>query len=216
MDDIITKSYDGLTLNKFDGTKGEITAIISSVGNADVVGDIMAPGAFDDFIKSFNDEGAPLPMFLQHSPLNIIGEWNNIRMKGNNLMADGTIYLETSGGADANSLISRGMVGSTSIGFRSSDYEWEDNGGRTFNKIDLVETSLVISPANPKARITDVKNDDGLIDFVQVEKLLRDAGLSRKESKALLSQGKEALRDVELEKNAKEKLAGSLIDLWRK
>lgn len=201
-DEIYTKSCAAIEVEKFDAETGEITAVVSSIGNADVVNDIMAPGSFDKYIDGFG-EGSKLPMFLQHSDTNIVGEWTSFAVKGSNIIGQGQIYTETTAGSDALALVRRGLVGSTSIGFKSSDYEANEKGGRTFNEVSLVETSLVINPANPRAKIRRVKNEDGQVNVRELEKSLREMlGLSSQEAKALISEGKDGLRDVvDSEKN---------------
>ncbi len=61
-----------------------------------------------------------------------------------------------------------------------------DEPRRTLKKIRLVEVSLVTFPANELARVTQVKIAP---DPRSLEKLLRDAGLSRSQAKALLAEG---------------------------
>ena len=82
------------------------------------------------------------------------------------------------------------------LGFKATDYEQNDKGGFNFKQIELFEVSLVSRPANPKAEILSAKNEDGKIDLRKLERCLRDAGLSRKESMTLISKGKEGLSEL--------------------
>ena len=194
MDEIyIKESPDGFQLNKFDVKRGELEAVVTSFKNYDKVNDVIETGALDNFLKEF-DGG--LPMLYQHTKNEIVGTWTKLYIDGDNVVGKGQIFPEVSRGSDSIALISRGMIGATSIGFTSTDFERNDEGGLNFKEIALTEISLVRSPANPKAQILSAKDEDGAIDIRKVEKLLRDAGLSRKESLALISDGKSALRDV--------------------
>ena len=193
MIEIHTKDTDGFQFQKFDVTEGKITAVVTSFKNYDSVNDVIKPGALDEFLKEFS---GGLPMLYQHEKNEIIGQWDKLSIRGDNVIGEGQIYPEVSKGADTMALISRGMIGATSIGFRSTDFEKNDEGGLDFNKIDLVEISMVRSPANPKAQLLSAKDEDGSLNITNLEKALRDAGLSRKEAKTLLSSGASELRDA--------------------
>jgi len=53
--------------------------------------------------------------------------------------------------------IRHGLVRAVSIGFRAIDYDWKDDGGIEFKKIEIYELSSVTIPALPDAVITEVK-----------------------------------------------------------
>ena len=205
MTDLIHKTaYDSVEADliekvRFDGEGGQIEAYISSFGNTDKVGDVMDPQAFDKTIEDL--EGKQLPMLLQHSQIDIIGSWTKFQVNARGVKATGQIFTETNGGSDALALVRRGLIGSTSVGFRSKNYEPILDGdgnlkGRLFKEVELVETSLVINPANERAKIVSVKNDDGSVNPKNLDKLLREAGLSRQESKTFLHNAMPDLRDA--------------------
>ena len=214
MDNIITKASD-FSVESLDGEKGIVEAYVSTFGNADKVGDVMASTAFDKFVEDFEKvRDNKLPMLLQHSQSNIVGEWNKFVIDSKGIKGFGEIYTETAQGSDALAFIKRGLISSTSIGFRSKNYERIEKGGNLFKEVTLVETSLVINPANPKAVITSVKDEEGKIDIRKLEKLLRDVDLSQKERKLLLAGGVKALmeqRDVVTEVDRKQELAEGLL-----
>ena len=197
--ELITKSLDTpLEVHKFDGDEGQLTAYVTTFGNTDKEGDIIAPGALDKFIANFkNTPGSTLPMLWQHNQTEVIGEWTDFTINSRGVKGTGEIFTDVTRGNDVRNLIKRGAVGSVSIGFRSKDYEVRNNGeGFLFKEIELIETSVVLNPANPRAKITSAKTEDGQIDLRKLEKALREAGLSRKESMTLISKGKEGLREV--------------------
>lgn len=197
----------GFQVNKFDVQKGEIEAVVTSFKNLDVVNDRILPGAMDDFLKQF-DGG--LQMLYQHDKNEIIGEWVGFQVKGDLVIGRGKIYPEVSRGSDTIALISRGQIGATSIGFRSPDFKQNEEGGFDFKKIELVEVSMVKSPANPKAQLLSAKNDDGSLNIRNLENALRDVGLSQKERKVVLSSASQELRDVLAKESAKETLLAKL------
>ena len=196
MSEIITKSFDGLQINKFDVQEGKLSAVVTSFKNYDNVNDVIEPGALDKYLKQFD---GPLQMLWQHDKNEIIGEWTKFEIRGDKVIGTGEIYPEVGRGADAMALISRGMIGATSIGFRTTDYEANDEGGINFKEIQLVEVSLVQSPANPKAQIISAKDDNGQIDIRKLEMILRDVDLTQRERKLLMAEGVKGLmnqRDV--------------------
>lgn len=185
-EELITKQYDELRLSKFDVQRGELEAVVTSFNNYDIVNDRIMPGAVDTNIKGLDGR---LVMLYQHESKEIIGEWTELEVRGDLVVAKGEIYSKVSRGADSMELISRGMIGATSIGFIGKRYEENDKGGYDFSDIELREISLVRTPANPKAQIISAKDDDGAINIRTVEAALRDVGLSQKERKLLLAGG---------------------------
>ena len=194
--ELIIKASDGFQVNKFDVQKGELEAVVTSFKNYDVVFDRINPGALDEFLKGF-DGG--LQMLYQHDKNEIVGQWNSFEIRGDLVVGKGEIFPEVSRGRDVMALISRGMIGATSIGFRAKEYEQNEKGGLDFAAIDLVEVSIVKTPANPKAQLLSAKDDDGNIDIRKLEEILRDVDLTQRERKLLLAEGVKGLvnqRDV--------------------
>lgn len=179
-----------------DGEEGIIQAYITTFGNADAVGDVIDSKALDSWLKSFKEGEDKLVMLYGHDTMSVIGHWTKFQKTEKGVIAEGEIYTEVTQANDVYKLLKRGAVASVSIGFRSNDYDYLDNGGRKFNDITLVETSVVLNPANPQAKILTVKSDDGLIEVKQLKQLLRDNGLSRKEIEALFHGGFSELKNL--------------------
>jgi len=215
--EMITKSVDSpLLIKKFDVEAGEIKAYVTTFGNADLVGDVMDKSSADNFVKNFNDqENASLPMLWEHKRDEIIGNWTKFEIDEKGVIGTGELYKGVSKADDVRVYLEKGAVGSVSIGFRSSDYEDLKTGGRLFKEIELFETSIVIQPANPQAQIVSAKNEEGQIDLRNLEKALRDAGLSRKEAVSFISAGKSTLRDVAEEERKSEDVLAQLINLYK-
>ena len=212
--ELITKSTD-LELQKFDSDLGQLSAYVTTFGNADVVGDIMAPGALDKFVNEFNDSGRKLAMLWNHKADEPIGVWNKFEINSRGVKGFGEIFTDVTRGNDTRNLIKRGVVGSVSVGFVSNKFEQLESGGRLFKEIELREVSVVLSPANPKAKITSAKREDGSVDLKLVAKLLRNAGLSHSEAKSLIAEGQTSLRNVVDEEAKKQEMAAQLLKNWR-
>ena len=205
--EITKESLSGFKLSRLDVQKGEIEAVITSFSNYDKVYDRIMPGALDRFIKGFNGS---LPMLFQHSKVDPVGEWTDIKIKGDLVVATGQIFPEVSKGADAMALISRGMIGSTSIGFKTTDYEMNDKGGVDFKEIELFETSLVLTPSNKKAQILSAKNEDGTLNLKNLERALSESGLSRTEAQLVLTGKARELRESLRRESVKNELIAKL------
>lgn len=179
---------------KADAPAGTISAYLTTFGNSDVVADIMSKGSVDKFIAKFNPAAKKLPMFYEHDHTSIIGEWTDLKADDHGVVGTGVLYTETTKGSDVYKLMKRNAVSSVSIGFRSADFEKNDEGGRTFNEIELVETSVVLNPANDQAQIMSVKSGDGFIETSALKKHLIEGGLTKAECEALFLNGWKGLK----------------------
>ena len=152
-----------LTFQKSDDTDAPMlrASLTSFGGDGDVVGDIIEPGALDDWMKS--NGGRDLPMLREHNTNNLIGAWSNLAIEGDKMFADGVIDTDdTQLAGETLRQIKRGRIDGVSIGFGADwdDYEMIDddpfesgNWGIRFHKIHLYEASVVLFPANPQAGI---------------------------------------------------------------
>ena len=163
----------------------------SVFNNTDLVGDVVAPGAFKDSIG----EPAKIKMLWQHDSGQPIGVWKELRESDMGLEVRGNLLLSVQRGQEAHSLLKAGALDGLSIGFRipkgGSAFD-KDSGIRTITKADLWEVSLVTFPANPKARVSRVKmlNDAGQTPTPrEMEAALRDMGFSRRQSRAFMAKG---------------------------
>lgn len=207
---MISKSIPLRVETKADAPAGTISAYLTTFGNNDVVNDIMAKGALDSYIAKFDPATKKLPMFYEHDHTAIIGEWTDLKSDAHGVVGTGVLYTETTKGSDVYKLMKRDAVSSVSIGFRSSDYTKNDEGGRTFNEIELVETSVVLNPANDQAQIMSVKSDDGMIETAALKKHLIEGGLTKSECEALFMSGWKGLKNLREADAHKETLAEAL------
>ena len=118
----------------------------------DRYGDVIDAKGWD--LRNFKKN--PIALF-GHSGSFPIGNWTNIRVEGNKLIA--TLKLAAKGTSDRIdeliNLVEQGILRAVSVGFRPLESEPIDPkkpyGGQRYTKQELLETSLVSVPANPAA-----------------------------------------------------------------
>ena len=89
----------------------------------------------------------------------------------------------------------RPAINGMSIGYIPK--EWDprtkpEDPRRRLKRVDVVEISLVTFPANPRARVNNVKSG-GFTEREFERLLMQDAGLSRTEARVVINQGFKAL-----------------------
>jgi HK97 family phage prohead protease len=212
----------------------------AAFNNLDYYGDMIMPGAFAAYMSRVraNEEQWP-PMLLQHGggffgggaeDETPIGIWTDLSEDGEGLRAEGKL-ADIQRGRDAYTLLKmepRPAINGLSIGYKVK--EWEprskpEDPRRKLKRIDLVEISLVTFPANDKARVNQVKSI--IQDAIErrdlpgikqtVEEILRDAGFSRKQSKAIVAEGCNALslRDADDESEQLVEIINRNISMMR-
>jgi uncharacterized protein len=141
-------------------------------GNIDSYGDVIAKGAFKDTIAKAMTGDTPWPAMLsQHGDETVdgrtpIGAWLSMEEDDHGLKMVGQL-ANTSRGRDIYALLKmtpRPALDGLSIGYVAKDYDLHKNNSgpngarRTLKTIDLKECSLVVFPANSKARVLSVKS----------------------------------------------------------
>ena len=85
-----------------------------------------------------------------------------------------------------------------SIGYKVIREDYDHRTGiNHLHEVELHELSLVTIPANAAAIVGAVKDAEGNPNIRELEAVLREAGLSRREAKAFLAEGFKALRPAE-------------------
>lgn len=170
---------------KMSGEGRKFSGYASVFGGVDSYGDTIMPGAYKSTI-----EERPRPIAMRwnhHGP--IIGKWVNMKEDETGLYVEGELTQGHSVADDAYALLKHGAVTGLSIGYRTIKETQNETGGYDLQEIDLVEVSVVESPADLAAQVGDVKSaieDSGSLK--EVERLLRDAGgFSRTEAQTLVS-----------------------------
>lgn len=150
--EIKSKSEDGKTLH--------IKAYACAFGNVDSWGDVIAPGACDDFLKS--EDAARMKLCYQHNAHEVIGVITDKGTDANGLWFEADI-IDTTTGLDVQKLIQAGAINEFSIGYYADKWSYEKRDGyeyeiRVLEAITIVEVSPVTRAANPKAILLDAKS----------------------------------------------------------
>lgn len=175
-------------------------------GNVDSYGDVLAAGCFAETLREAKGSGIWPAMLLQHGggmfggsaeDMTPIGIWTSMEEDDKGLVCEGML-ADIPRARDLYTLMKmqpRSAINGLSIGY--TPVEWSvrtkpEEPRRTLKKVKLWEVSPVTFPANPKARVTDVKSAAPS----EIEKILRDAGLSRAEAKAFMAEGFSGLKHL--------------------
>ena len=134
-------------------------------------------------------------MLWQHNSDEPLGVFTSMEEDDIGLKLTGQIAMKTQRGAEAYELMKMKAISGLSIGFIPEVEEWnKETGIITLTQVDLWETSLVTFPANDEARVQDVKSIEKLENLRDVEAHLRDSGMSKRESQAVISRVKSLAR----------------------
>lgn len=207
-------------LNEASAPSGKIEAKVTTWGareGADGRKFNYQPEGFADWAKEFSETGKPLPMYLNHNDLGMpIGEWHEFMFEDDGMSASGRLFLNTSGGRDIYNVLkeSPNLFGGVSVGAYAEEYQWvkEDGTPMTVGSDDpyedgyfqitkggLREVSVVMHPNNQAAEINALECfQDGQLNPRQVEKLLREAGVDRKDATTASSIFKKILEQREV------------------
>ncbi len=177
--------------------------------------DRIMPGAFSATLAKHASQGTMPAMLYMHERGNVVGAWRAMEQDADGLKVKGQVALSAKApsGASLYDLLKLGALNAMSIGFRVTKSVLDEKKKiRDITELDLGELSIVDIPGIATARVTDVKTvDPRSIRFL--ETVLRDAGLSRTEAKALLADGFKALRDAAaVEEQHTEEVSSALRD----
>lgn len=168
----------------------------ASTYDQDLVGDIIEKGAFKKTLKS------RIPKVLgYHNTQMPVGGHISGKEDDNGLYIECRIPKDGGNTPFIVPYVKCGAVSAMSIGFIVKDYSINKKGLRVLKEIDLFEYSFVTFPANPEAKIVDIKSCLGNIRYV--ESVLKKTGFSRKQAKALLAGGYDGLSQCDAESNYK-------------
>jgi len=179
------------------------------------------PEGFYDWADEFSKMGKPMPMFLNHNDMGMpIGQWDEIHFDEEGMTAKGKLYLNTVAGSDVYSVLKEApkMFGGVSVGAYADEAMMVDADGEPceednmadgyfqITKGGLREISVVMYPNNPEANIQHLEYFDakGHPNPRNIEKVLRDAGLSRKDATTASSVLKKVLEQRDADKTITE------------
>ena len=171
---------------------GEIEGYGNVYGVEDLGGDVVEHGAFAESLAKRKGEGRGFPMLWQHDAGDPVGVWTEFSEDDRGLMVKGRILTETTRGRDTVAFVSGGAVQGLSVGFiiPRGGAEWDEKMNvRRIRKAELWEVSLATFPMNPLAGVTSVKIAAEAAEMTEreIERALRDAGLSARDAKAAVS-----------------------------
>lgn len=157
------------------------------------------PEGFAQWADEFSKAGKPLPMFLNHNDMGMpVGEWSEFAFDDEGMTASGKLFTSTVGGSDLYEILKESptLFGGVSVGAYADEASMVDAEGNAVDddpdgdgdegyfqitKGGLREVSVVMYPNNPAAEIQKLEFQGGLTER-KIEKVLRDAGLSRKDA----------------------------------
>lgn len=207
---------------KFAQSEGRFSGYASVFGNLDSKKDIIMPGAFAEVLKS----GNPVHVYVNHGWLRDelpVGTWSGLKEDSKGLIGDANLVMQMPTAVNAYWAMKSQLVNGLSIGFLpdATKTERKNDGTRVIHGVKLLkEISIVTNPANDETRIVSVKFKDELGQCESerdIEQLLRDAGLGKWESKAVVSRAKAIFvgRDAHDDAEAKSMEAAILARLLR-
>jgi len=132
---------------------------LASTYHTDREQDTIMPGAFLSTLKKWRLQKKWPPLLWHHHLDQPIGFWHQIKETTEGLFVTGELLLSVSKAKEVYTLLKKGIVESLSIGFKPivSKYDPLTQSRKIF-QVDLFEISIVSLPANPYARISDVKS----------------------------------------------------------
>jgi uncharacterized protein len=169
------------------------TGYAAAYGNVDSDGDIIQMGAFAESLANDFPRNK-IKILWQHKSSEPIGLPVEMREDDKGLFVKGKIS-KTERGNEAMELLRDGVIDSMSVGFMipKDGYDYDEDGKRMINKGRLMEFSLVTFPANEQAVVQSVKE----VSEREIERVLREAGVSRTIAKSIVANGVKGLRDAE-------------------
>ena len=139
---------------------GEFEGYISTYYDVDSYGTYFMPGAWDRSIERFNS-GEVIPVLWSHDRKMPLGKCTELRSDEKGLWAHGKLTMEDPQAQTAYAHMKDGSVLGLSVGFEmdydSVEYN-QDLDAYGIADADLMEYSVVVFPANPNAKITQVKS----------------------------------------------------------
>ena len=175
----------------------------SIFGNEDLGGDVVVPGAFKRSLAQHRKSDSLPQMFWMHDPSRVPGKWLTMKEDEDGLKVKGTL-AETPLGDEIRTLLQMDAVKGLSIGYRTIDQDFDDEGRRLLKEIELWEVSVVSLPMNPLAQVAHAKSQlSATGEYVptprEFERILRDVGCSQMVAKRMMSkifEDEESARDV--------------------
>ena len=170
-----------------DARRGFFSGYASKFGGIDAYGDTVFPGAYKSTLEN---RQRPIQMRWNHYG-DVIGKWIDIREDEDGLWVEGELTPGHSKAEDVYASMRHGAVSGLSIGYRINKAAPNANDGLDLHEIDLVEISIVETPADIAAQIANVKSViEEATSLKEIESVLREAGFSRNDATLLVGRVK--------------------------
>ena len=137
--------------------KREFEGYGSVFGNKDWGDDVVMPGAFSRTLAEHKGEDKLPLMFWMHQMDKIPGKWLEMSEDSKGLYVKG-VLADTPLGNEIHTLLGMKAVSGLSIGYITREQDYDNDGVRLIKDADLLETSIVSLPMNPKAQIVHAKS----------------------------------------------------------
>lgn len=165
---------------------------VASTSHTDRHNDVIEAGAFDP-IRTKADGTPDIKMLRDHNREHVIGGWQSFQQDGKQLKVEGVLCLAANPKAqETYELLKRGFIDGLSVGFniKPGGATWDEKTGRrTVKSASLEECSIVAFPANPNARVRNVKADDILTSRPETLQWLTDCGFAPGEIEIVMAKG---------------------------
>jgi HK97 family phage prohead protease len=183
--------FTSLDLKSVDG-EGSFEGYASIFNREDMSRDVVLPGAFAESLRQRGATG--VKMLFQHDANQPIGVWSALHEDARGLYAKGRLMPEVGKAREVHALMRAGALDGLSIGFRTVKGRRDRaTGVRRLEQVDLWEISVVTFPLLPEARVAAMKGRlSTMRDFERW--LTLDAGLTRREARALMRSGFDGLK----------------------
>ena len=192
-----------------DARRGFFSGYASMFGGVDSYGDTVMPGAYKSTIEM---RKRPVQMRWNHYG-DVIGKWLEIRETDKGLWVEGELTPGHSKAEDVYASLKHGAISGLSIGYRPIKAYPNETGGMDLHEIDLVEISIVESPADLAAQIGDIKSViDDLKTVRDIERFVRESGIVKEDAIMLVSRIKSIVRgELEQEQKSANEIAQAIL-----
>ena len=192
-----------------DARRGFFSGYASKFGGVDSYGDTVIPGAY---AATLENRTRPVQMRWNHYG-EVIGKWTEIRETEHGLWVEGELTPGHSKAEDVYASLKHGAVTGMSIGYRINKGIPKSTGGVDLHEIELVEISVVESPADLAAQIGDIKSAiDELKTVRDIERFVRESGYAKEDAVMLVSRIKSIVRgELEQEQKSANEIAQAIL-----
>lgn len=161
-------------------------------GNIDHARDRTLDGAYQKSINEHRKNGTMPKMFWMHNAMSMpVGKWVSMEEDSKGLLLKGELYDDEEG-RKIYARMKDGVVDSFSIGYRVIKEKWNiEKNCNDLVELDIKEVSIVTFACNEESRLVDIKSkmDDGeLPSKRELQDLLRDSGLSKRQAERIVNQ----------------------------